>query len=78
MKILKKILAITAITIIFSAVLRSNFFNNTAVAENSKQMSTIRVGLFSADLNDDYLIFLRKNFEDIQKPTSKRSHLHIL
>jgi methyl-galactoside transport system substrate-binding protein len=66
MKILKKILAITAITIIFSTVLRSIFLNNTAIAEDSKQRTTIRVGLFSADLNDDYLIFLRKNFEDIQ------------
>ncbi|WP_026888701.1 galactose ABC transporter substrate-binding protein [Clostridium beijerinckii] len=66
MKIFKKILAVTALTIIFSIVLKSSLLNTTVVAEISRQGAPIKVGLFSADLNDDYLIFLRKNFEDIQ------------
>jgi methyl-galactoside transport system substrate-binding protein len=67
MKIFKKILAITAITIIVTIVLGNNFYMATSISTNYRQKLPVRVGLFSRDLDDDYLIILRKNFEDIQK-----------
>lgn len=67
MKIFKKILAITAITIIVTIALGNNCYVATSISTNYRQKLPVRVGLFSRDLDDDYLIILRKNFEDIQK-----------
>ncbi|EHJ00911.1 putative galactoside ABC transporter [Clostridium sp. DL-VIII] len=63
MKTLKKILAMTAIIIMCSIILVNNF--NNVFATDTR--SPVRIGVFSKDLNDDYLILLRKSFEEIQK-----------
>jgi methyl-galactoside transport system substrate-binding protein len=39
----------------------------TNTSTNFRQSAPVKVGLFTRDLNDDYIILLRKNFEDIQK-----------
>jgi methyl-galactoside transport system substrate-binding protein len=39
----------------------------TNASINYLQGAHVRVGLFTRDLNDDYIILLRKHFEDIQK-----------
>lgn len=67
MKILKKILTITAITIIVTIILRTNYSMATGINTNYRQLDPVRIALFAKDLNDDYLIFLRNRFEDIQK-----------
>ena len=67
MKILKKILTITAITIVVTIILRNNYSMATDINTNYCVRVPVRVALFAKDLNDDYLIFLRNRFEDIQK-----------
>ena len=67
MKIFKKISTIAAIIIILTIVLENNCYMTTGASTNYRQGLPIRVGLFTRDLNDDYIMLLRKNFEDIQK-----------
>ena len=67
MKILKKILTITAITIVVTIILRNNYSIATAINTNYYQRLPVRVALFAKDLNDDYLVSLRNRFEEIQK-----------
>jgi len=67
MKILRNFIFISLIIIIISSVLghSSPMAANTSTQPPSKL--PIKVALFSRDLNDDYLVFLRENFEDIQR-----------
>ena len=67
MKIFKKISTIAAIIIILTIVLENNCYMTTGASTNYRQGLPIRLGLFTRDLNDDYIMLLRKNFEDIQK-----------
>lgn len=67
MKIFKRILNIALITIILAIVLGNNFYITSGASTNYRQRLPVRVGVFSKDFNDDYLMFLRKDFEDIQK-----------
>lgn len=67
MKIFRKILTIAAITMIVTIMLGNNFYIATGITTDYCARVPVRVGLFAKDLNDDYLVFLRKNFEDIQK-----------
>lgn len=67
MNVLKKILTITAITIMITIVLRNSYAMATCINKNYSQAPPIKVALFAKDLNDDYIESLRKNFEEIQK-----------
>ena len=67
MKIFKKILNITLITIILTIMLGNSCNMAVGASKDYRQRLPIRVGVFSKDFNDDYLMLLRKNFEDIQK-----------
>jgi methyl-galactoside transport system substrate-binding protein len=68
MKILKKILAITTIIIMCIIIPENN--SNEISAINTR--SPVKVGVFSKDLNDDYLILLRKSFDEIQKKNPEK------
>lgn len=65
MSILKKILTITAI--IVTIVLGNNYSIATGINTNYCLRFPVRVALFAKDLNDDYLVFLKNKFENIQK-----------
>jgi hypothetical protein len=67
MEAFKRILSIALLAIILVIMLGNNSYMTTNASTNYRQGSTVRVGLFTRDLNDDYMILLRKNFEDIQK-----------
>jgi methyl-galactoside transport system substrate-binding protein len=67
MKIFKKFLTIAEITIIVTIVLGNNLYMAKCMSTDYCVRLPARVALFAKDLNDDYLVFLRKNFEDIQK-----------
>ncbi|EHI99108.1 D-galactose-binding periplasmic protein precursor [Clostridium sp. DL-VIII] len=67
MKILKRILNLTLLTIILIIELENKFYIVAGASTGYRQELPIRIGLFTRDLNDDYIILLRKNFEDIQK-----------
>ncbi len=65
MKIFKKILTLLVIIMIL-------LLENTMHIVNGKTTDycvrfPVKVALFAKDLNDDYLVFLRENFENIQK-----------
>lgn len=68
MIILKRILAMTTIIIMCIIIPANN--SNEASAINTR--SLVKVGVFSKDLNDDYLIFLRKSFDEIQKKNPEK------
>lgn len=65
MKIFKSVLSIALLTIILITALGNNLYMTTA-ASVYRQNSPISVGVFTRNLNDDYIMLLRKNFEDIQ------------
>ena len=67
MEVFKRILSIALLTIILVITLGNNSYMTTNASTNFRQGTPVRVGLFTRDLNDDYIILLRKNFEDIQK-----------
>lgn len=67
MEAFKRILSMALLTIIFVINLENNLYMTTNASTNFRQGIPVRVGLFTRDLNDDYIILLRKNFEDIQK-----------
>lgn len=67
MRILKKVLIIAAIAIITIVNLRYNNYIATAISTQLSPKTPVRIGLFSRDLNDDYIASLRENFEEIQK-----------
>lgn len=67
MKILKRSLTIAYITIIVATLLINNCYSTAAISINSSSRAVTRIALFSKDLNDDYLQYLRKGFEDIEK-----------
>lgn len=67
MTIFKNIATLAAITIIFITILGSNCNKASGISTDNLTRLPVRISLFSKDLNDDYLIILRKNFEDIQK-----------
>lgn len=67
MEAFKRILSIALLTIILAITLGNNSYLTTNASTNYRQGAPVRVGLFTRDLNDDYIILLRKNFEDIQK-----------
>jgi methyl-galactoside transport system substrate-binding protein len=67
MEAFKRILSIALLAIILVITLRNNSYMTTNASTNYRQGARARVGLFTRDLNDDYIILLRKNFEDIQK-----------
>jgi len=67
MEAFKRILSVALLTIILIIMLGNNSYMTTNASTNYRQGSPVRVGLFTRDLNDDYIILLRKNFEDIQK-----------
>lgn len=67
MEAFKRILSIALLAIILVIMLGNNSYMTTNASTNYRQGSPVRVGLFTRDLNDDYIVLLRKNFEDIQK-----------
>lgn len=67
MEAFKRILSIALLTIILAITLGNNSYMATNASTNFRQGTPVRVGVFTRDLNDDYIILLRKNFEDIQK-----------
>lgn len=72
MKIFKRLLNIALLTIIFIIVLGNNLHIDTHASISYRQGLPIRVSVFTRDLNDDYIILLRKNFEDIQKNNPRK------
>ncbi|EKQ57459.1 MULTISPECIES: galactose ABC transporter substrate-binding protein [unclassified Clostridium] len=67
MKIFTKLTTITMIFIIVIVTIGNDYIKATEINTNISPRLPVRVGLFSKDLSDDYLIDLRKDFEDIQK-----------
>lgn len=67
MEAFKRILSIALLAIILVIMIGNNSYMTTNASTNYRQGSPVRVGLFTRDLNDDYIVLLRKNFEDIQK-----------
>jgi len=67
MKILKKILTITIITVMMIAILAENSKKATSISKSFSTRQPVKVGLISKDLTDDYLVFIRQDLEDIQK-----------
>jgi len=67
MKIFKRMLNIALLTIILIISLGNNCYMATGISTNYRQQLPVRVGVFTRDLNDDYIMLLRKSFEDIQK-----------
>lgn len=67
MKVFKSRLIVAFIIIVLPVVLGNNCYMARSVSTNYRQRLPIRVGVFSKDFDDDYLMFLRKDFEDIQK-----------
>lgn len=67
MKIFNRILNIALLKIILIIVLGNNLYMTTDASTNYRQGLPVRVGLFTRDINDDYIMLLRKKFEDIQK-----------
>jgi methyl-galactoside transport system substrate-binding protein len=67
MKILNRILKIALLIIILIITLGNNLYMALGTNTNYKQETPVRVGLFTRDLNDDYLMLLRKDFENIEK-----------
>lgn len=68
MKILEKILIIILITIMCTT--RLGIIPHKTFAANTGAL--VKVGVFSKDLSDDYLVLLRKSFEEIQKRNPKQ------
>lgn len=67
MRIFNRILNIVLIIIILIIALGNSLYMTIDASTNYRQRLPVRVGLFTRDLNDDYIILLQKNFEDIQK-----------
>lgn len=67
MKSFKRILSAALFTIILIIMIGNNTYMTTNASTNYPRGALVRVGIFTRDLNDDYMILLRKNFEDIQK-----------
>lgn len=67
MKIFNRILNIVLLIIILIIALGNNLYTTLGASTNYRQELPVRVGLFTTNLNDDYLMLLRKDFEDIQK-----------
>ena len=67
MKIFNRILNIALLIIILIIALGNNLYMTLGASTNHRQELPVRVGLFTRDLNDDYIMLLRKDFEDIQK-----------
>lgn len=68
MKLFKKTLNIIIITIVITAIFLENSpYVASGINLKDSLRAPIRIALFAKDLSDDYLQYLRKNFEDIQK-----------
>lgn len=67
MRIFNRILNIVLIIITLIIALGNSLYMTIDASTNYRQRLPVRVGLFTRDLNDDYIILLQKNFEDIQK-----------
>ncbi|MFW2488039.1 galactose ABC transporter substrate-binding protein [Clostridium chromiireducens] len=67
MKSFKRVLSTALFTIILIMMIGNNTYMTTNASTNYRRGALVRIGLFTRDLNDDYMILLRKNFEDIQK-----------
>jgi methyl-galactoside transport system substrate-binding protein len=67
MKIFNRILSIALLIIILIIALGNNLYITTDASTSYCQRLPVRVGLFTRNINDDYIVLLRKNFEDIQK-----------
>ena len=67
MKIFNRILKVALIIIILTITLGNNLYITVGASVNYQQKLPVRIGFFTRDINDDYIMFLRKGFEDIQK-----------
>lgn len=67
MRIFNRILNIALLIIILIIALGNSLYMTIDASTNYRQRLPVRVGLFTRDLNDDYIVLLRKNFEDIQR-----------
>lgn len=67
MKIFKKIITISIIAIIMTIILENNLYMVKCITNDYCVTLPVKAALFAKDLNDDYIEYLRKDFENIQK-----------
>jgi|GEM_PF-5976692 len=65
-KIKKRVIATIAI-IILTMILANNSNKVKGISIDNSSKTLVKIGVFAKDLTDDYLIFLRQNFENIQE-----------
>lgn len=67
MKIFNRILNIALLIIILIIALGNNLYMTIGTSTNYRQERPVRIGLFTRNLNDDYIVLLCKDFKNIEK-----------
>ncbi len=67
MRIFRKVLIINIVTVMITTIVALNGKRNTNISNCFSTRQPVKIGLFSKDLTDDYLVFIREDLEKIQK-----------